>query len=134
LLHVLRGIKERGLESIWAETSMLAKGTRAAAEAIGMKVFATDTVDSVTAMLVPESVDEAALRKTMRSKFGFQVAGGQGDLKGKIIRFSHMGYVDAFDTIGAIATLEMALSEQGYAVNIGSGVSAATAVFADTMK
>jgi len=134
LLHVLRGIKERGLEAIWAETSMLASGTRAAAKAMGLKVFATDAVDSVTAILMPESVDEAALRKTMRNNFGFQIAGGQGDLKGKIIRFSHMGYVDAFDTIGAIAALEMALSQQGYAVNIGSGVSAATAVFADALK
>src|SRR3990170_3876574 len=56
LLWVLRGIKERGLESVWAETALLAKATRAAAGALGLKVYAKDPVDSVTAVLVPEGV------------------------------------------------------------------------------
>ncbi len=132
-LHVLRGVKERTLEGIWKETSLLAKATRAAAEAMGMKVYATDVVDSVTALLVPEGVDEGALRKTIRAKHGFQIAGGQGDLKGKIVRLSHMGYVDAFDTIGAIAALELTLAEQGYD-KIGLGVAAAQRVFAEDLK
>ncbi len=131
--HALRIIKERGLENVWADTAMLARATRAAAEALGLRVFAADPVDSVTAMSVPAGVDEAALRKTMRNKYGFQIAGGQGDLKGKIIRFSHMGYVDAFDTLGVIGALELTLAGQGFSVTIGSGVSAAQRVFADAM-
>ncbi len=133
-LHALRIIKERGLENVWAETTMLARATRAAAQAIGLKVYPVDPVDSVTAMIVPDGVDEAALRKTMRGKFGFQIAGGQGDLKGKIIRFSHMGYVDAFDTLGVIGALELTLAGQGFDVTIGAGVSAAQRVFAEAMK
>ena len=133
LLVVLRGIKERGMEAIWAETAMLAAGMRAAAEAIGVKVYAKDYVDSVTALVVPDGVDEGALRKTIRSKFGFQIAGGQGDLKGKIIRFSHMGYVDAFDTLGAVAALEFCLRDQGYKFDVGAGVAACQRVFAEKM-
>ena len=133
-LHVLRSIKERGLENIWSETAMLARGTRAAVEALGMTVFARDYVDSVTAMVLPDGIDEPSLRKTMRSKYGFQVAGGQGELKGKIIRFSHMGYIDAFDTLGAIGALEMALAAQGHKFTTGAGISAAQAVFMDAMK
>lgn len=134
LLCVLRGIKERGLESIWAETTLLARATRAAAEAIGLKLYAHDPVDSVTAVVVPQGIDEGALRKTMRGKYGFQIAGGQGELKGKIIRFSHMGYVDAFDTIGVISALEMTLAGQGHKFQLGSGVAAAQRVFAEAMK
>jgi len=134
LLHVLRGIKERTLEAIWAETMLLARATRAAAAGLGLKVFPVDPVDSVTAMVVPEGVEEGVLRKTMRGKYGFQVAGGQGSLTGKIIRFSHMGYVDAFDTIGAIAALEMSLHAQGYKFNLGAGVAAVQKVFAEGMK
>jgi len=133
-VHVLRGIKARGLEAIWAETSLLAAATRAAAGALGLRVYPKDPVDSVTAMLVPEGVDEAKLRKIIREKHGFQIAGGQGDLKGKIIRFSHMGYVDAFDTLGVIAALELTLKELGYRVSIGAGLTAAQKVFADAMK
>lgn len=131
--YALRIIKERGLENVWAETTILARATRAAAEALGLRVFAADPVDSVTAMSVPAGVDEAALRKTMRNKYGFQIAGGQGDLKGKIIRFSHMGYVDAFDTLGVIGALELTLAGQGFSITIGSGVSAAQRVFAEAM-
>ena len=132
--HVLRGIKERGLEAIWTETTMLARATRAAAEAMGLALLAADPVDSVTAMMVPSGVDEAALRKTMRGRYGFQIAGGQGHLKGKIIRFSHMGYVDAFDTLGVIGALELTLAEQGFPLTIGAGVSAAQRVFAKAIK
>jgi len=131
-LHVLRGMRERGLESIWSETTRLARATRAAAEAIGLKVFASDPVDSVTAMVVPDGVDEAALRKKMRGEYGFQVAGGQGALKGKIIRFSHMGYVDAFDTLGAISALELTLVGQGFSLTVGAGLAAAQRVFAES--
>lgn len=134
LLCVLRGIKERGLESIWAETTVLARATRAAAEAMGLRLFAADPVDSVTAVVVPPGVDEGALRKTMRAKYGFQIAGGQGELKGKIIRFSHMGYVDAFDTLGVLAALEMTLIGQGFQLTPGAGVSAAQRIFAEAMR
>lgn len=133
LLYVLRSIKERTLEAIWAETAMLARATRAAAEAMGLRVYAADPVDSVTALVVPDGVDEAALRKAMRSKYGFQIAGGQGHLKGKIIRFSHMGYVDVFDTLGVIAALEMTLKGLGFELKIGAGVSAAESVIADAV-
>lgn len=134
LLTVLRSVKERGLESIWAETALLAKATRSAAEALGLKVFAKDPVDSVTAILVPEGVNESTLRKTMRGSYGFQIAGGQGDLTGKIIRFSHMGYMDAFDMLGGISALEMCLAAQGYRFESGAGVAAAQKVFATSLK
>ena len=130
-LSALRMIKDYSLEAIWAETAMLARGTRAAVEAMGLQTFAKDPVDSVTAVLLPAGVDEASLRKMMRDRYGFHVAGGQGDLKGRIIRLSHMGYVDASDTLGAISALEISLKCQGFELKIGSGVAAAQAVFAD---
>ncbi|MEK6800001.1 MAG: alanine--glyoxylate aminotransferase family protein [Planctomycetota bacterium] len=134
LLTVLRGVKERGLENIWAETALLARATRAAITAMGLKLYAKDPVDSVTAAVVPDGLDEGALRKTMRGTYGFQIAGGQGKVKGKIIRFSHMGYVDAFDTLGVISALEMTLVKMGFTLQIGAGVAAAQKVFAESMK
>jgi len=68
------------------------------------------------------------------AKHGFQIAGGQGELKGKIIRFSHMGYVDAFDTLGVLAALEMTLIGQGFKLAPGAGLAAAQKVFAEAMK
>ncbi len=133
-IYALRSIRDRTLEAIWQETAVLARATRTAVEAMGLKVYAHDPVDSVTAILLPQSVDEAALRKTMRSRHGFQIAGGQGELKGRIIRFSHMGYVDASDTLGVIAALEITLKGLGFDVRIGAGVVAAQKVFAEAIE
>ncbi len=128
-VYVLKGVKERTLETIWTETAMLAKATRAAGDAMKLKLYSADPVDSVTAFVVPTGIDEGALRKTMRSHYGFQIAGGQGIAQGKIVRFSHMGYVDMFDTLGVIAAFEMCLKAQGYDVALGAGVAAAQKVF-----
>ena len=130
LQKVLQGIKERGIENVWKETQMLSEATRAAAEAMGLKVYSSSPSLSVTAIWVPDGVDEGKLRKTIRGTYGMQIAGGQGDIKGKVIRIGHMGYVDAADTLGVIGALELALIAQGYKLEPGTGLKAAQAVFA----
>lgn len=132
-LHNLKKLKETTLEAAWKETAAMAKATRAAAEAMNLKLFAADPVDSVTAFVVPDGVDEAALRKTMSTKYGFFIAGGQGDMKGKIFRLSHMGNIDAFDLLGAIAALELTLNGLGYRVKLGSGITAAQEALAESL-
>jgi len=103
-----------GIETIWARTALLAKATRAAAEAIGLKVFSKQPSDSVTGLLYPDGVGDE-FRKNLRSKYGCSVAGGQNELKGKAFRISHMGFVDPLETIGLL----------------GQGVAAATKVLKD---
>ena len=46
-------------------------------------------------------------------------------LKGKIVRLGHMGYIDYFEVLGAIAALELVLLELGWPVEVGAGVAAA---------
>ena len=41
----------------------------------------------------------------MRDRFGITIAGGQGQLKGKIARIAHCGYFGAFDIVVTIAAL-----------------------------
>jgi aspartate aminotransferase-like enzyme len=130
LQKVLHDMKARGLETIWKESKMMADATRAAVPAMGMKLFSKSPADSVTAMWVPEGVDEAALRKTMRSVHGMQIAGGQDHIKGKVIRIGHMGYVDASDTLAVIGALELTLKGLGAKVELGAGLKAAQEVFA----
>ncbi|MGB2998080.1 MAG: alanine--glyoxylate aminotransferase family protein [Phycisphaerae bacterium] len=123
-------IRAEGLEKVWAETRRRAEATRAAAKALGLKPFSKSPSDSVTAICVPEGVDGEALSKVMANDFGVRIAGGQAHLKGKIIRFSHMGYIDAFDCLAAVGALEMALGKLGVAVAYGAGVAAAQKVLA----
>ncbi|NOX57826.1 MAG: alanine--glyoxylate aminotransferase family protein [Planctomycetes bacterium] len=129
LQKVLHGFKERGLENIWKETHTMAEATRAAARAMGLGIFSKSPADSVTAIMVPENVDEPTLRKRLRSEHGMQIAGGQDALKGRVIRIGHMGYVDASDTLAVIAALELELKFQGHEIELGSGLKAAQEVF-----
>jgi len=50
--------------------------------------------------------------------------------KGKIFRISHMGHLDEWDMIVALAAVERALYQLGYPLELGKGVAAAEAYFA----
>ena len=63
--------------------------------------------------------------KRLEKKFGLKLANGQDNLKGKIIRLAHMGHVDQFDILSAIAGVELVLHEMGYPVEFGKGLAAA---------
>ena len=57
----------------------------------------------------------------MRDRYGVTVAGGQGQLKGKIVRIAHCGYFGAFDIVIALTALEMALRDLGHELEPGAG-------------
>ena len=77
--------------------------------------------DALTAISAPEGVDGQAVYKNLRTQYGMTAAGGQDHLKGKIFRISHMGYIDSFDVITALAAVEMVIKGLGYPVKLGSG-------------
>jgi len=118
-------IREEGIDNVIARHARLANATREAAKALGLKLYSTSPSNAVTPVNVPTGIDGEALVKTMRTKYGVTIAGGQADLKGKVFRVAHLGYMVEFDTITAIAALEIVLKEMGYKFNVGSGVAAA---------
>ncbi|MDD3776984.1 MAG: alanine--glyoxylate aminotransferase family protein [Actinomycetota bacterium] len=123
---------EEGLENVFKRHHVLAMATQTAVEKLGLKLLVANPEnrgDSVTSIEIPEGIDGKKLTTIMRTKYGVTVAGGQGKLKGKIFRIGHLGWFGMFDTIIAISALELALAEQGYELEIGSGVAAAQKVF-----
>ena len=123
-------IIQRGVEQVWQDTRRLAEATRAAAKAIGLELYADPPADCVTAITLPDGIDGEKLVKIMRIDNGVTVAGGQSQLKGKIVRISHMGYVGDYDVIIGISALEMLLAQMGYEFEMGAGVRAAQQVLA----
>ncbi|MCL4472994.1 MAG: alanine--glyoxylate aminotransferase family protein [Actinobacteria bacterium] len=128
-------IRDEGLDNLFMRHIVLGRACRAAVKGMGLELFSPDDdrSSSVTAVRVPEGIDEASLRPLMRDKYGVQVAGGQGPVKGKIIRIGHCGYYNYTDIVIAITALELALKEMGHPVELGSGVSKAQAVFGEEM-
>ncbi|MCX5709547.1 MAG: alanine--glyoxylate aminotransferase family protein [Candidatus Omnitrophica bacterium] len=130
LVEVLKMIKEEGLANIFARHKKMADATKAAMKGLGLELFApTAPSDVVTAVKVPAGIDGEKLVKTMRDTYGVTIAGGQAELKGKIFRFAHMGFIEEFDIITGVSCLEKVLTQMGYKFSLGAGVKAAEEVF-----
>jgi aspartate aminotransferase-like enzyme len=130
LNEALKMMKQDGLQNIFLRHKKMADATRQAMKALGLELFAPGAAsDVVTAVKVPQAIDGEKLVKTMRDTYGVTIAGGQAELKGKVFRIAHMGYIEEFDIIAGISCLEKVLAEMGYKFSLGAGVAAAQAVF-----
>ena len=132
--EALRMMREEGFANVFARHERLARATRAAAATLGLRLIAPDAPSpAATGMFLPAGVDGGKLLAYLRDKMGVTFAGGQDQLKGKVLRIAHLGYMGAFDTICAVAALEMALVHFGHEVELGSGVGAAQRVLLEAL-
>jgi aspartate aminotransferase-like enzyme len=131
-LNVALGmILEEGLENAFARHVKLGRACRAGIKALGLELFSPDEDRSavVTAVRSPGGLDSGELVKVLRDRYGVTIAGGQGDLKGKIFRIGHIGWFDLFDITTALTAIEIALVDLGADVVRGDAVSAAVTAF-----
>ncbi|HEV2113071.1 MAG TPA: aminotransferase class V-fold PLP-dependent enzyme, partial [Terriglobales bacterium] len=122
-----------GRDALIANAETAAEMTRAAAEALNLKLFAPSSpAAALTAICSPEGVDSGAIVKEFRESFAAVVANGQGEMKGKLFRIAHLGYYDYMDTIAIIGALEHVLAKIGRPkhAEFGGGLRAAQRVFA----
>lgn len=111
----LKLLLQNGLEAVYKKQWALTALTRAGAQAMGLRLFATDNFAwGVTSILLPPAVDGAKILKIMENNYGIYMAGGQDKLKGKMVRLGHMGWVDWSDCLAGLAALAGALREAGF--------------------
>ncbi|MDR3622985.1 MAG: alanine--glyoxylate aminotransferase family protein [Paludisphaera borealis] len=128
LRTALRRIREEGMENVWKRHSRMSEACQAGVQALGLELFSAKPAEGLTAFRVPEGFKDSQIRNKMAERFGVTTVGGQGKIKGKIVRIGHMGYTDELDVISALAALEMTLAELGFDVEPGKGVTAAQQV------
>jgi aspartate aminotransferase-like enzyme len=106
--------------------------TRAAVDAMGLKLFAPDAPSAaVTAVLPPEGVDSGVIVKELKARFAAVITNGQGEMQGKLFRIAHLGYFDYMDTISLVGALELVAVEtlKLPGVTLGDALTAAQRVF-----
>jgi aspartate aminotransferase-like enzyme len=128
-----------GRRKLVANAETCAAMTRAAATAMGFKLFAPkgNEAAAATAILPPEGTDSGAIVKGLRSKFAIIVTDGQGEMKGSLFRIAHIGFFDYMDTIAVIGALEQvagALKLPLPNLAFGTGLIAAQKTFAERTK
>jgi aspartate aminotransferase-like enzyme len=118
--------KNGGFPEVYRRHGIVAEATRAGLVGLGLKLLAPMAPSpATTGVYLPAGVDGGKFTKYLRDVLGVTVAGGQGKLKGKIVRVAHLGYVDTFDVVVGLSAVEMALAEFGAKVTFGAGAAAA---------
>src|SRR5207237_2095835 len=125
---------EEGLEAAFDRHVRLSRAARAGAKAMGLELFSPDEDRSavVTAVRAPDGIDAGDVVRGLRDRFGITIAGGQGELQGKIFRLGHIGWFDVFDITTMLAAVEIVLADLGAEVERGGAVTAALEAFEHT--
>jgi serine---pyruvate transaminase len=124
----LKRIKAEGMENIWRRHRLMSEACQAGVQALGLELFSTRPAEGLTAFRVPEGLKDTEIRNKLVDRFGITTIGGQGKLKGQIVRIGHMGYLDEIDVVAGLAALEMVLSDLGLDIEPGCAVTAAQQV------
>ena len=124
----------KGRETLVDNAELCAAMTRAGAQALKLKLYASSPAAALTAICSPEGMDSGKIVKEFRETFDAVVANGQGEMKGQLFRVAHIGYYDYLDTIGILAGLEHVLARTtGQTIAYGAAVRAAQEVYARTL-
>ncbi|HPI40353.1 MAG TPA: alanine--glyoxylate aminotransferase family protein [Pseudobdellovibrionaceae bacterium] len=109
-LHVVLDlILNKGLSQHFAEIAQRALLIRKMAPELGYSIYGESPANSVTALTVPAHLDSQKMRSFLEEKKGITVMGGQDQLKGKILRIGHMGYIQNSDQLKLIESLGQTL-------------------------
>ncbi len=118
---------EEGLEASIERHEQSAAACRAGVRAMGLELWPrSDEIAAacVTAIAVPEGLDDLQVRRHCRERYGVMISGGQG--AGNLVRIGHMGLsARSLHPVVGLAAVGRTLADLGAQVEIGPGVEAA---------
>ena len=122
-------VLEVGLDATIARHEGAARAARAGLRAGGVELWAASediAASCVTAIAVPDGIDDAELRTVLRERYGVVISGAQGELVGKVVRIGHMGIAStSLYPVVAVSAVAQGLADLGAPVDVGAA-SAAT--------
>ncbi|MEO2019350.1 MAG: alanine--glyoxylate aminotransferase family protein [Fuerstiella sp.] len=129
LHQALRLVLEEGLEARFARHRLHHEALRTGLQAMGIDYSVANSDHSLpmlNSVLIPDGVDDAAVRKQLLNDFGIEIGGGLGPMKGKTWRIGLMGEAARkSNVILFLGALEQCLAAQGQNAKPGAGVAAA---------
>lgn len=125
----LRLIVEEGLENVFKRHERYGRALHKGLEAMGLKLLVDEKyrLHQLTSVLIPNGIDDLKVRKQLLEKYGIEIGGGLGELKGRIWRIGLMGYNARQTNVTLLlSALEDVLSSQGFSLEKGAGLEAAS--------
>jgi alanine-glyoxylate transaminase/serine-glyoxylate transaminase/serine-pyruvate transaminase len=132
LREALRIILEEGLEARWARHQLHGDAVKAGIEAMGLHIFTQPgyALSVLTAIGLPDGVEEHAVRDMLLEEYDIEIGGGFGPLKGHLLRIGLMGYNSCRKNVDTIlAALEHVLPRCGFTCEFGAALAAADAIY-----
>lgn len=125
-------ILEEGLEVRFERHEKTARAIRAAFTTLGFSFFTEDLflADTLSVVLYPDGVEDKDFRGRL-SENGVIVAGGLGEVAGKVFRMGHMGNLSSSQIYFALQAVEDTLSSLNYAFESKAAVNAAKAILGE---
>jgi alanine-glyoxylate transaminase/serine-glyoxylate transaminase/serine-pyruvate transaminase len=134
LREAMRIVVDEGLEARWERHRVNQLALVAGVEAMGLQMFVENPkhrLVTVTAVKIPEGIDDAKVRSQMIEEFNIEIAGGIGATKGQIWRLGTMGYCSQKPFIlQLLAALDKVLIDNGHRHTPGAGVGGAIQSYA----
>ena len=128
LREALRLVEEEGLPTRFARHQLNSRALAAGLMALGFNPLPPPDrrLPTLVCVTIPSHIDEAAVRAELLRRFGIEIGGGLGPLKGKVWRIGLMG---ESSTEANVLTLLNALEEigirSGWVSTPGAGLQAA---------
>lgn len=125
-------LREEGLDHAYARHRHNHLALVAGLEAMGLAlpVAPQYRLPQLNSVLIPEGVDDAALRSALLNEFDLEIGAGLGALAGKTWRIGLMGFASSErNVMYCLSALEAILQRQGASINSGRALAAARAVF-----
>lgn len=123
-------LQEEGLENAWARHDFHHQALKAGLEAMGLSLLVkeADRLPQLNAVVIPEGVDDAAVRTRLLQDFNLEIGAGLGSLAGKVWRIGLMGHACSAKNVEyCLQSLDQILGDMG-AIEKGVAVEAAQAV------
>ena len=108
-------LQEEGLENAWARHRAQHEQLKAGLEKLGIDFIVDEAyrLPQLNTVLIPEGIDDAAVRQQLLSEFNLEIGAGLGALAGKAWRIGLMGYAARGENVAlCLAALQSALKKQ----------------------
>lgn len=124
-------LREEGLENAWKRHDFNHQALKAGLEAMGISFLVEESarLPQLNSVMIPEGVDDAAVRGRLLNEFNLEIGAGLGDFAGKVWRIGLMGHSSrAENVIFCLSALEAVLGEMNAPIKSGVALNAAQAV------